>query len=249
MNEWALAILRDSSLIFLGLLFLIENLLIFLMALIAGKILLQWYAKRRVCIEPAAIERREVVLAISTIFFNTAITIFGLWLWRIGIIQFRVDIGWWAWLDIIVLIIVMDFAMYFLHRIAHWPIFFPILHRTHHIYENPRPLSLFVLNPIEALSFGGLWLVVISVYHASWFGMSTYLMLNVVFGTIGHLGVEPCPDRWKDLPIIKFISTSTFHAQHHRDLKHNYGFYTLLWDRLFGTLSPKYRNEFGHLPE
>jgi sterol desaturase/sphingolipid hydroxylase (fatty acid hydroxylase superfamily) len=43
---------------------------------------------------------------------------------------------------------------------------------------------------------------------------------------------------------INYVSTSTFHAEHHLDKDHNYGFYTLIWDRLFRTISPDYLSDF-----
>jgi sterol desaturase/sphingolipid hydroxylase (fatty acid hydroxylase superfamily) len=151
-------------------------------------------------------------------------------------------------LDLVVdfgaLFLAMDFAMYIFHRVAHHPLLYPLIHDTHHRFENPRPLTLFVLNPFETLGFGALWLVVISIYHSSFAGMILYLTLNVAFGLMGHLGVEPFPARWLEVPLIRYISTSTFHAEHHQDRHHNYGFYTVIWDRLFGTLSPNYSGEF-----
>jgi sterol desaturase/sphingolipid hydroxylase (fatty acid hydroxylase superfamily) len=46
---------------------------------------------------------------------------------------------------------------------------------------------------------------------------------------VGHL-------RRVNIPFVHYISTSTFHAEHHQDADHNFGFYTLIWDRLFVTL-------------
>jgi hypothetical protein len=106
-------------------------------------------------------------------------------------------------------------------------------------------LILFALNPVETLSFGGLWLAVIAVYPASWLGMSVYLVLNVAFGTVGHVGVEPLPRAWVRWPILRHIGTSTFHAQHHARRGTNFGFYTLVWDRLFRTLDPEYEATFA----
>jgi sterol desaturase/sphingolipid hydroxylase (fatty acid hydroxylase superfamily) len=107
---------------------------------------------------------------------------------------------------------------------------------------------LFVLNPAENIAFGLLWLGVISMYTFSWTGISIYLLLNVVSGTIGHLGVEPFPDSWLRWPGLRVLAGGSFHAQHHQDIEHNYGFYTLIWDRLFGTIRPDYRETFGKIP-
>lgn len=232
----------------MSLFLLVENLLIFALALWVGRLMRRKFAARPVAREPRATDALEISLVVLTLVLNTAVTVAGLWLWRKGIVRFREDAGWLALLDIFILILVMDFAMYFLHRIAHVKWIFPILHSTHHRYENPRPLTLFALNPAETVSFGLLWLLVISLYDASWLGMSIYLALNVAFGTIGHLGVEPFPDSVKRAPVLKYLSTSTFHAQHHQNLNHNYGFYTLIWDKVFGTLAPRYEEDFGRVP-
>jgi sterol desaturase/sphingolipid hydroxylase (fatty acid hydroxylase superfamily) len=167
---------------------------------------------------------------------NTVVTIAGWWLWRKGIIVIRRDVGLRAWLDVPVLLVIMDFAMYVTPRIAHVPVIYRIVHRTHHNYDRPRPLDLFVLNPLEVLGFGGLWLSVLTVYRSSWFGIVVYLAVNLMFGMVGHLGVEPLPSSWRKSRIGAAIGTSTFHAGHHWDERGNFGFYTTIWDRIFGTL-------------
>jgi sterol desaturase/sphingolipid hydroxylase (fatty acid hydroxylase superfamily) len=121
------------------------------------------------------------------------------------------------------------------------------MHRTHHRYDKPRPLNLFVLNPFEVLGFGALWLGVIIVYSSTWAGMLGYLALNLIFGTMGHLGVEPLPRAFMRLPVLRHLGTSTFHARHHQDGDVNFGFYTDLWDRLFKTLYRRYEQTFGRL--
>jgi sterol desaturase/sphingolipid hydroxylase (fatty acid hydroxylase superfamily) len=40
------------------------------------------------------------------------------------------------------------------------------------------------------------------------------------------------------------MNTATSHNQHHRTFSYNYGLYTLFWDRLFGTLHPRYSETF-----
>lgn len=229
-------------------LLLAENVMVFVLAVLCGHLLVRLFQHRPVALPPDRLEPMEIVLTVTTILLNTATTLAGWWLWRNGFIQFRTDVGIWAWFDVLVLLLAMDLAMYFLHRIAHIGGIYPLLHKTHHRYDRPRPLTLFVLNPFEAVSFGMLWLLFICVYDASWLGMAIYLTLNVLFGMLGHLGVEPLPPSWRRIPLLNYVSTSTFHAQHHHDKRYNFGFYTLLWDRLFGTLSPDYWKGFGKLP-
>lgn len=229
-------------------LLLVENLLIFAGALAGGALLVHWFRRRPVTPPPPPIEAREIAYVASTITLNTLVTVAGLWLYRAGVVRFRHDVGLRALLDVPILLLVMDAAMYFLHRLAHVPLLYRLLHAPHHRYDRPRPLTLFVLSPPEALAFGGLWLVVITVYSTSWLGMSIYLALNVVFGVVGHLGVEPLGRAWVRTPIAREIATSTFHAHHHLQPHANFGFYTVLWDRLFGTLSPRYAPDFGQPP-
>lgn len=240
--------LHDAPLWQAVLALLLENVVILLLALALGHWLIRQFADRRVALPPLPLDQLEIALTVSTVLLNTVTTLVGLFLWRTGIIRFRTDAGLWAWLDVLALLLIMDLAMYLLHRLAHHPWLFPWMHRLHHDYDRVRPLTLFILNPVENLSFGLLWLLVIAVYPASWLGMSVYLFLNVLFGTIGHLGVEPLPARWAQAAVIRHVAGSTFHARHHQDLACNFGLYTLFWDRLFGTLRPDYWESFGGLP-
>jgi len=80
-----------------------------------------------------------------------------------------------------------------------------------------RPLHLFALNPVEVLGFGALWLAVLCVYSATWSGILLFLALNLLFGTLGHLGVEPLPPsvaRWR---LVRHLGSSTLHATHHAE--------------------------------
>lgn len=217
---------------------LVENVALFALAIGVGHLLVLAFSSRRVGPPPQPVEAKELGWAASCVALNTLITVAGWWLWRSGRIVIRRDEGVWAWLDAVVLLMLMDLAMYATHRIAHQRWAFPLAHATHHHYDRPRPLDLFVLNPIEVLGFGALWLGAIWLYSSSWLGIVVYLTLNLAFGVVGHLGVEPLPRSWASHPVLRLIGTSTFHAGHHRDDGGNFGFYTSIWDRLFGTLHP-----------
>jgi sterol desaturase/sphingolipid hydroxylase (fatty acid hydroxylase superfamily) len=225
---------------------LLGNVVMFAAALLAGELLVRRYHDKPNSAPPEPISRQEILLALLCVVLNALVAVVGIVLWRAGVINLRSNGDLLATtVDVFVLIILMDFGMYVFHRAAHYPLLYPIIHLTHHLYENPRPLTLFVLNPFEVLGFGALLIVVIWFSQASQVAIVIYLAFNLIFGLVGHLGVEPAPDAWLKLPVIRSISTSTFHAEHHHDKAHNFGFYTVIWDRLFGTLSPEYAQDFG----
>jgi lathosterol oxidase len=234
--EAALEALKTLPLPLAAALFLAENLLIIGLALAAGALGARWFAKRRVSPPPPPLSGVEIALAVLTVLINTAVTFVGFWLFRRGVIHIRGDVGPRVILDVFVLLFAMDALMYALHRAAHLPFVYPLAHALHHRYERVRPLTLFVLHPIETFGFGSLWLALITVYDASLLGMSIYLTLNVAFGLIGHLGVEPLPASVLRLPVMRHVAMSGFHAKHHLSATQNFGFYTSIWDRLFGTL-------------
>lgn len=219
-----------------------QNLLQFALCLFAGHLCIKWFEKHRIGESPEPLEKRELALAFSCVLLNSVVALTGWYLWRRGIIVIHNDISVFTIIDVIVLLLMMDFLMYVTHRICHHKLFFSWVHGTHHLYSRPRPLSLFVLNPLEVFGFGALWLVVLSIYHSSWAAIVVYLLLNAAWGTIGHIGVEPMPKFWPKIPLLGRLSTSTFHSQHHRLEDKNFGFYTDVWDRLFGTVHPPYRD-------
>lgn len=224
------------------------NVGVFLLSLAAGEVLVRLYRDRPVTPPPRPLERTEVLLAASCVLLNGGVAIAGWFLWQAGFIRVSREIGWRVVVDALVLLIAMDLAMYVFHRLAHHKWLYGLLHSTHHRYDNPRPLNLFVLNPAEVLGFGALWLVVLILYPATWVGILAYLALNLVFGTLGHLGVEPFPQAWAKLPLLRHLGSSTFHADHHQDGQVNFGFYSTVCDRLFGTIGQRGRQSTSRGP-
>ena len=244
--ETVLAALYTMPLMEAALVSLLGNVAVFALALIAGDFLVRRFHDRANAAPPPPLSRQEVRLAAACVVLNTAVAIAGIALWRADLIRPGDSSGLVAVArDVLVLTLAMDLGMYVFHRVAHHPVLFRIIHVTHHLHERPRPLTLFVLNPFEVLGFGALLIVTLALVQASALAIVIYLVLNLVFGLVGHLGVEPAPKAWIRLPVFRHVSTSTFHAGHHQDKDHNFGFYTLIWDRLFGTLSPAYQHEFG----
>ena len=223
---------------------LVQNILQFLMCVGGGLLLIKFFNDRRIYSSPDALSKKEINWAICCVFLNTVVAVTGWFLWKEGIIVIKSEIGPSSIVDFLALLLMMDFLMYVCHRIVHIPGVYEWVHMTHHQYQITRPLSLFVLNPLEVFGFGFLWLFVLSIYQSSWIAIVFYLLLNASFGALGHIGVEPFPQNWIKLPLVGRLTTSTFHAQHHNQVESNFGFYTDVWDRIFGSMNKSYESVF-----
>ncbi len=224
---------------------LVQNLLQLALCVGGGWLVVRMFLRNRIFEAPDKLTNREVWLSICCVFFNTLVALAGWAMWKAGIIKIHMSTDFvHALIDVIALVILMDFLMYASHRIVHLPGIYERVHLTHHQFAMTRPLSLFVLNPLEVLGFGFLWLLVLCIYNASWIAIVVYLLLNAAFGALGHVGVEPFPSFWLKIPFLGHLTTSTFHAQHHKDSGTNFGFYTDLWDRLFTSLNQSYETVF-----
>ena len=214
----------------LWVIFLIENLLVTGLALLFG------YAILKVMNKPVKVaSANEWGICIITNVINTAITFGGFWLWKHSYIIFSYDKNWRITTDFLALFLIMDFLMFLFHYLIHHSILYKAIHKFHHIYEDPIPIDLFVLHPLETVSFGLLWLFTIAVLNFNFYAVFIYLFVNVGFGIIGHLGFEPVPVKLRNYIPLKYLGTSSFHHQHHLDVMHNFGFYTNIWDKLFKT--------------
>lgn len=227
----------------------IVNVVVFVLAVLGGQAVVALWRHRPVSAPSPPLTARELWLAAVCVVLNTAVMLAGWALFRAGLVEVSGDTSLVRWvLDAAVLVAIMDLAMYTTHRLAHHPLLFRLVHSAHHAYDAPRPLTLFVLHPLEVLGFGGLWLVVLATHTYSLGGILAYLTINTVFGTLGHVSVEPLPRSFARWPVLGLMGTSTFHARHHQSPSTNFGFYTALWDRLFGTLDPAYAETFAAPP-
>lgn len=210
--------------IYVWLIFFVENVLITMGVLCIGRV---FYS--------GSYTRREWGICAVTNVLNTVVTYTGYWLWKHGVIGIEMDVSWRIWLDFIVLFFAMDLLMFVFHIGIHKTFLYKAVHQLHHDAVDPKPIDLFVLHPVETMGFGSLWLLLLMVFPFNIYAVIIYLVVNVIFGVVGHLGVEPLPEKVRQWPVIRYLGTSDFHHGHHRDVAYNFGFYTSIWDRLFKT--------------
>lgn len=178
------------------------------------------------------LSRADLYLSFVTVICNTFVMLLGVYLWKINWISLNPDHSALAVsAEVVALLLLMDFLMYLFHYAAHIPLVYRILHGKHHEHVSTNYLSLFVLHPLESIGFGVMMLILLMGYDFSVISITVYLMINLIWGTIGHLNREFFPPQLDRF----FIGTTRFHNLHHSDETRNFGFYTSIWDRLFGT--------------
>lgn len=241
---WVLDVLRNCTVSHAALFFFVANVLIFLSSVFLCWLLGVLFKQRRIFDRWQPLRGIEITAAGFAVLLNSAVSVLGWELWLSGWIELR-HAGVLSFVtDLLFMTLAMDLGMYVFLRMAHLRWVYPWLHAFHHRHETTNPISLFVLHPAEVIGFGSLMLAFLLVHTMSFAGLMGYLTLNVLFGTLGHSGVEPFPAVFARIPLLRNLGTSTFHAEHHERRHYNFGFYTLIWDKLFGTLDPEYGRRF-----
>ncbi|MGW6913757.1 sterol desaturase family protein [Kitasatospora sp. NPDC054939] len=219
---------------------LVVNIGLLVVAVLAGTWLVRRFGGRRVTPVPGPVTAAEWSLVAVAVLLNAGVGVAGWALWRAGWIGLSADTGLRAAAELLLFTLLMDALMYAGHWIAHRRRLYRLAHEMHHRFPDPRPSTLFVLHPLEVLGFGGTWLAVLCVWDLSIAAIGGYVALNLAFGLLGHLGVEPFPARVRRWAVFRWVALPMFHAGHHADPGVNLGFYTTVWDRLFGTVDPGY---------
>ncbi|WP_106916053.1 sterol desaturase family protein [Chryseobacterium aurantiacum] len=178
------------------------------------------------------VTKPDFYLSLLTVFCNSLVMLIGVFLWKNGWIEVENTLSSGIIvLEVIALLLLMDLLMYFFHYAAHLPFVYKLLHGKHHEHISTNYLSLFVLHPFETIGFGIMMLILLMMYDFSVVSVSIYLLINLIWGTIGHLNREFFPASFDKF----FVGTTRFHNQHHLEETKNFGFYTSIWDRLFRT--------------
>lgn len=138
---------------------------------------------------------------------------------------------------VVIGIIVMDFALYWQHRLLHVTRLGWLVHRLHHadgaldvstaVRFNPAEALLSMLYKSALTLLLGLPLVAVLAFEA-WLAMGSI---------IEHANVRLSPRA--DARVRRLWVTPAMHRVHHSahgdDHNHNYGFALAIWDHLFGT--------------
>ena len=160
------------------------------------------------------------------------------------------DHGWvWFVLSIPLMFLIHDLYFYCTHRLMHQRWLFRHVHRVHHLSRNPTPWAAFSFHPYEAVIEFGVFFLFLFTLPIHIGALLTWVVGMTLINVYGHLGWELYPRNTYRAWYLRWLNTSVSHNQHHAEFHHNYGLYTLIWDRLFGTLSPSYARRYEAVNE
>lgn len=147
-------------------------------------------------------------------------------------------LSWWSFpLMFVVCLVLFDGWFYWGHRLLHLPSLYK-WHVPHHRSVAPTVWSNDSSTTIDTLIEHGFYLVVWFVLPVPALSLFALRLFDQISGMIGHSGFEyfaSKSSRWPS-PLI----CTTFHDLHHSQFHYNYGNFFSFWDRMMGTVHPKY---------
>ena len=136
--------------------------------------------------------------------------------------------------QVLALLLVADFAQYWVHRAFHasrllWP-----FHAIHHSAEQMDWLAGSRLHLVDVIATRGLVYLPIFLLGFSQAALVVYVFLVAAQATFIHANV-----RWRFRALSRLVATPAFHHWHHsaehEALDKNFAVHTPIWDLLFGT--------------
>jgi sterol desaturase/sphingolipid hydroxylase (fatty acid hydroxylase superfamily) len=123
-----------------------------------------------------------------------------------------------------------------MHRFLHTRWMFKKIHCIHHSSRNPTALTFLTLHPVETIMTSLSTPLCIFLFPISANALIILYMLNLIHAAYAHNGFEWFPGKFSR----QWGNNAIAHYLHHKNVKVNFSYYYLFWDRLFGTLDKNY---------
>ena len=209
----------------------------------------RWQSRRIVAeFPPAESMWREFRWSLLTLVVFGVVGAATLWLAHHGYTRMYWRVGErgtaWFFLSVGLVILLHDTYFYWTHRWMHQPRYFRWIHRVHHQSTNPSPWAAYSFAPAEAVIQAGIFPLAVFLIPLHPLAFGLFMMWQIFFNVLGHLGYELYPRRLMDGPLGRVLNTATHHALHHEKIRGNYGIYFNLWDRLMGTNQAGYEARY-----
>jgi len=153
---------------------------------------------------------------------------------------------WNGWIELVLAVILMDFAIWLQHVMVHAVPMLWRLHRMHHADLDYDVTTGARFHPIEILLSLGIKFCVIALLGASPVAVLIFEVVLNATAMFNHSNVRL--PLGLDAVLRLFVVTPDMHRVHHsvlpRECNSNFGFNLPWWDRLFGTYIAQPQN--GH---
>ncbi len=156
-------------------------------------------------------------------------------------------IGMPGWAEVLIAIVVLDFAIWAQHVASHKVALFWRLHQMHHADRDIDVTTALRFHPLE-IALSMLWkIAVVMGLGASAASVLAFEVILNACAMFSHANIR-LPDRL-DRVVRLGLVTPDMHRMHHSTIPHehdsNYGFNLSVWDRIFGTY--RIEPEKGHV--
>lgn len=183
--------------------------------------------------ESMKVPDKKRLLNITYIAVLSVITVFGL---TFAIYPYALHqnptSAWRIVFEIFAILLVYDFAYYWLHRAMHIKKLMRFVHGVHHEVHNPTAMESFYLHPLEM--FAGLALLSACICLVGPVHIYSFAVVFFIHSTLNitvHSGLES-----KRLILFPIDYLTKKHYIHHAgNYNNNYASLTPFWDMLFGT--------------
>jgi sterol desaturase/sphingolipid hydroxylase (fatty acid hydroxylase superfamily) len=152
-------------------------------------------------------------------------------------------LGTIAW-QFAVYFVLFDVYFYFLHRLMHTRALY-WMHKVHHRSTAPNPLSAFSFHPLEGLLTGGFVPLMVFFFDLHVYAIIAVNLYGVISSVLVHSGHEIFPRGWYRKAASRYYISPMYHDRHHSTYRFNFGAFTTVWDRLFGTMHPAFEADYG----
>ena len=183
--------------------------------------------------ESMKVPDRERIQNIAFISVLSLLAVFGMTFFIYPYAFHQNPTTWWRMLfEIFAILLVYDFAYYWLHRGMHHKKVMKYVHAVHHQVHNPTAMESFYLHPIEL--FAGLALLVACTWVLGPVHIYSFAVVFFIHSTLNitvHSGLTS--KRWWLFPVDHL--TKKHYIHHAGNYDNNYASLTPFWDMMFGT--------------
>lgn len=147
-------------------------------------------------------------------------------------------LNWWTGpLLLAASVLLYDTWFYWIHRLLHCKPFYRF-HALHHKSLAPTVWSNHNESLPEAFFNQAYYLIIPFFLPIPWQMLVLQKLYDQISGMLGHAGFEHFASPAGRTPFP--LASTVFHDQHHSHFAYNYGHTFSIWDRMLGTLYPKY---------